>query len=197
MNSKRLLAIVIGVGAATLPVTSYAQNVNVTRSIFADQPYTLIYPEAMIATGGAGEPLTINHPNAPLQCDLTVVPVEDPNWSAETAVSGLDKAAVTSAWTETFPGFSLGEIGTKHYQDATALYYEGTSETSAMGVPVTLVHTETVAAARGYSLDCVYATSVAEQVRPAVEFIIANFSTRSDADCCVPATTEAEEPPAQ
>ncbi|KQN74225.1 hypothetical protein [Devosia sp. Leaf64] len=197
MNSKRLLAIVVSMSAVALPATSYAQTINVTRSIFPDQPYTLIYPEAMVATGGAGEPLTINHPNAPLQCDLSVVPVEDADWSAEAAVAALDASAITEAWVETFPGFTLGETGTKNYQDATALYYEGTSESSSMGVPITLVHSETVAQSRGYSLDCIYATSVAEQVRPAVEFIIANFSTRSDADCCVGATPETEQAPPQ
>lgn len=197
MRSKRFLAIVGGLGAAAMPVVALGQSVNVTRSIFADQPYTLIYPETMTAAGGAGEPLTINHPNAPLQCDLSVVPVEDADWTADSALSGLDADAVTSAWSESFPGFTLGNSGTTQYQDATALYYEGTSESSPMQMPITLVHTETVASGRGYALDCIYATAVAEQVRPAVDFIIANFSTRSDADCCVGVTPETEAAPAQ
>lgn len=197
MRSKRLLAVIVGLGAAAMPVAALGQSVNVTRSIFADQPYTLIYPEAMVAVGGAGEALTINHPNAPLQCDLSVVPVEDADWTAESALSNLDAAAVTAAWTETFPGFELGASGTTQYQDATALIYEGTSESSSMGMPITLVHSETVAAGRGYSLDCIYATEVAEQVRPAVDFILANFSTRSDAECCIGATTETEPAPVQ
>ncbi len=75
--------------------------------------------------------------------------------------------------------------------------YEGTSESSPMNVPVTLVHTETVASGRGYALDCIYATSVAEQIRPLVDFIVANFATRSDAECCIGATAEPEAPPAQ
>jgi len=197
MRSKRFMAIVVGLGAAAMPIAAVAQSVNVTRSIFADQPYTLIYPEAMVAAGGAGEPLTINHPNAPLQCDLSVVPVEDADWTAEASLSSLDAEAVTAAWADTFPGFVLGNSGTKQYQDATALYYEGTSESSPMETPITLVHTETVASGRGYSLDCIYATAVAEQIRPAVDFIIANFSTRSDADCCVGATPETDAAPAQ
>lgn len=197
MRSKRYLAIVAGLGAAAMPIAALGQSVNVTRSIFADQPYTLIYPEAMTVSGGADEPLTINHPNAPLQCDLSVVPVEDANWTADSALSNLDAAAVTAAWSETFPGFTLGNSGTTQYQDATALYYEGTSESSPMETPITLVHTETVASGRGYALDCIYATAVAEQIRPAVDFIIANFSTRSDADCCVGATPEPEAAPAQ
>jgi hypothetical protein len=180
-----------------MPIAALGQSVNVTRSIFPDQPYTLIYPEAMVASGGAGEPLTINHPNAPLQCDLSVVPVEDATWTADSALASLDAQAISSAWSENFPGFAMGNTGTTQFQDATALIYEGTSESSPMETPITLVHTETVSSGRGYSLDCIYATSVAEQVRPAVDFIIANFSTRSDADCCVGATPETEASPAQ
>lgn len=192
MRSKRFLAIVVGLGAAAMPVVALGQSVSVTRSIFADQPYTLIYPEVMTATGGAGEPLVINHPNAPLQCDLTILPVEDTQWTAESALSQIDDAAVTASWAETFPGFVLGNRGTTQYQDATALFYEGTSESSPMSVPVTLLHTETVASGRGYALDCIYATSVAEQIRPLVDFIVANFATRSDAECCIGATAETE-----
>ena len=197
MKSKRLLAIVVGLGAAAMPMAALGQSVNITRSIFADQPYTLIYPEAMIAVGGAGEALTINHPNAPLQCDLNVVAVEDTGWTPDTALSELDAAAVTAAWSDTFPDFTLGTSGTTQYQDATALYYEGTSTESPMGMPVTLVHSETVSSGRGYSLDCIYRTAVAEQVRPAVDFILANFSTRSDAECCIGATAETEATPPQ
>jgi hypothetical protein len=197
MLAKRTVAILTGLSLVAVPMGAMAQSMNISRSIFADQPYTLIYPEAMIASGGAGEPLTINHPNAPLQCDLSVVPVEDANWTADSALSSLDAATVESAWQESFPGFTLSNSATTQYQDATALIYEGTSESSPMGMPVTLVHTETVASGRGYSLDCIYATSVAEQVRPAVDFIIANFATRSDAECCIGATAETENTSAQ
>lgn len=195
--AHRLAAIVVAAGAAIVPVAASAQSMNVTRSIFADQPYTLIYPEAMVAVGGAGEPLTINHPNAPLQCDLSVVAVEDTSWTPEGALSSLDREALAQAWSETFPGFIMGKAGTTDYQEDTALIYEGSSTGSPMGMPITLVHTETVKNARGYSLDCIYATEVAQQVRPAVDFIIANFATRSDAECCIGATPEAEATPAQ
>lgn len=194
MRHNRALAILASLSLALSPSLAAAQSVNVTRSILPDQPYTLIYPEAMLAAGGAGEPLTINHPNAPLQCDLTVVPVEDTNWSADNALAAFDAASVTSAWAETLPGFTLGTSGTLAYQDATALFYDGTSTDSPMGMPLTLVHTETVAEGRGYALDCLFATEVAAQARPIVDFIIANFSTRADAECCVGATVEAVEP---
>jgi hypothetical protein len=192
MNRNCAVAALAGVCMGLLPAASMAQSVNITRSILADQPYTLIYPETMIATGGASESLTINHPNAPLQCELSVVPVEDTSWTAESALGALDRDAVTAGWIESLPGFALGTASTTAFQDATALIYEGTSTDSPMGMPLTLVHTETVAQSRGYVLDCLYATEVADQARPIVDFILANFATRSDAECCIGADVEPE-----
>ncbi|MCW5722419.1 MAG: hypothetical protein KIS86_14865 [Devosia sp.] len=193
MKRNWAVAALAGLSMGLLPAASMAQSVNITRSILADQPYTLIYPEAMIASGGAGESLTINHPQAPLQCDLTVVPVEDTGWTAEAALGALDAAAITNGWSETLPGFTLGHSGTAAFQDATALFYDGTSTDSPMGMPLTLVHAETVSQGRGYALDCLYATEVAEQARPIVDFILANFATRSDAECCIGAAVEPDE----
>jgi hypothetical protein len=62
-----------------------------------------------------------------------------------------------------------------------------------MGIPLTIVHTEAVDAGRGYTLDCLFATEIAAQARPIVDFIIANFSTRSDAECCVGAEAKSVE----
>lgn len=164
------------------PVAGFAQtNVGISGSPLPDQPYTLIYPQEMVASGEAGGALTINHPDAPLQCVLTVVPVDDDAWTAETALAELDEPTVTQGWADTLPGFTLGARATTPYQSNTALIYEGTSTDSAQGVPLTLVHTETVDAGNGYTLDCFYATDVATQARPLVDFIIANFSTQQDA----------------
>jgi len=172
-------------GLVLSPALAMAQSVNITRSILPTLPYTLIYPEPMVARGGGADPLTINHPDAPLQCDLTVVPVEDTGWTADAALGALDDADVAAAWSDIMPGFALGTKGTTPYQDATALVYEGSSPESSMGVPLTVVHTETVANGRGYLLDCLYGSEQAEQIRPIVDFIIANFATRSDAECCI------------
>lgn len=188
------LAVLASLTAALMPSAGFAQSVNVTRSILQDQPYTLIYPEPMVASGGAGEPVIVNHPNAPLQCTMVVVPVEDASWSAQTALAELGDNEVNAAWGETLPGFALGTKATAAYQDATALLYDGTSTDSPMGVPLTLVHTETVTNGRGYVLDCMFATEVAAQARPIVDFIIANFATRSDANCCVGAEVMPDEP---
>lgn len=189
---NRSVAILAAMSLALAPGLAFAQGVNVTRSILPDQPYTQIYPDTMVASGGGGDPLVINHPNAPLQCTLSIVPVEDTGWTADNALNSLNDADVTAAWAESLPGFTLGNKGTAQFQDATALVYDGTSTSSSEGVPVSLVHAETVASARGYALDCIFATAVAEQARPLVDFIIANFSTRSDADCCVGITGQPE-----
>jgi len=190
MNLKPAIGALAALSLSLASGATYAQSVNVTRSILQDQPYTLIYPETMIASGGAGEPLTINHPDAPLQCDLTVVAVEDTGWTAENALASLDDGEVTAGWAQTFPGFTLGFKGTTAYQGNTALIYDGTSTDSPMGQPLTLVHTETVDTGRGYALDCLFATAVTAQARPIVDFIIANFSTRADAECCIGAVAE-------
>ncbi|GEM_PF-571487 len=183
------------------PALALAQSVNVTRSILPTSPYTLIFPEPMVTASSSVDPvaMTINHPDAPLQCDMSVVPVEDTDWTPEAALTALDDTQVAAAWAELMPGFALDTKGTTAYQDATALTYVGSSPESAMGVPLTLVHTETVSNGRGYVLDCYYATDQAEQARPIVDFIVANFATRSDADCCIGAEveTEGEAVPAQ
>lgn len=199
MKQSKLLACVAAASLALAPIMASAQSVNVTRSVLIDLPYTLIYPSEMVASGGMDGPLTINHSSAPLQCDLSVVPVEDTAWTAESALAELDDGEIAASWAGPLPGFSIASKGITAYQDATALTYEGTSADSPMGIPLTLVHTEAVASGRGYVLDCIFDAAQAEQARPIVDFIIANFSTRADADCCVGATaiTEGEAPPAQ
>lgn len=198
MHSRPTVLCVAALSLALFPATAFAQSVNVTRSILQDQPYTLIYPDTMVASGGADEPLTINNPNAPLQCDLTVEPVKDTSWTAENALASLNDAEVTASWLPTFPGFTLGEKSITQYQSGPALLYVGTSTDSPLGVALTIVHTETVSNARGYVLDCLFSTDVAANARPIVNFIIANFSTRADAECCRGVEVVPDEPtPAQ
>ena len=192
MNLRPAIGCIAALSLALVPGTAFAQSVNVTRSILPTQPYTLIYPDAMLASGGVDEPLVINHANAPLQCDLTIVPVEDTNWTPESALASLVDADVVASWSETFPGFALTSKGTTAYQSNTALIYDGTSTDSPMGVPLTIVHTETVDGGRGYVLDCLFATEVAEKALPIADFIIANFSTKADAECCVGAVVAPE-----
>lgn len=170
--------------ALLLPVPAFAQAIGVTRSIVPDQPYAVFYPDAMVPSGGAGEPLLLNHPAAPLQCSMDVVAVEDTGWTAEGALASLDDSAVAANWTTDFPGFAIANKGITAYQSGPALIYDGQSTNSPMGMPLTIVHTETVDGGLGYVLDCFFATEAAAQARPIVDFIVANFSTRTDAECC-------------
>ena len=180
MRLKPAVGALLALTLCGLPMAASAQQAGVSGSPLPDQPYTLFYPDVMITSGEPGGPLTINHPSLPLQCILTVVPVEDSGWSAEGALAALDPAAVSAGWSETFPNFTLGESRVTSYQSNPALQYEGTSE-GPQGGPITLVHTETVDSGNGYTLDCFYASEMAAEARPVVDTIIANFSTEQDA----------------
>lgn len=171
----------LALALSVVPVAAFAQEVGISGSPLPDQPYTLFYPQIMVAGGEVGGPVTINHPEMPLQCVLAVIPVEDTEWTAETALSTLDAAAVTSGWNDTLPGFVLGTSVVTNYQSNPALQYEGASAGSSESGPVTLVHTETVDGGNGYTLDCFYSNEAAGQARPIVDSIIANFSTQQDA----------------
>lgn len=192
MRHNRGLAVLVGLGMAFSPMLAAAQSVSITRSVLTDLPYTLIYPSEMVASGGGDRPLTINHTSAPLQCDMSVVPVDDTDWTAESALETLDDGEIATAWAGPLPGFTVSSKGITAYQDAAALTYEGTSTGSAMDMPLTLVHTETVSSGRGYVLDCIYAAEQAAQARPLVDFIIANFATKADAECCIGADVAPE-----
>lgn len=171
----------LALATCLLPMAASAQTTGISGSPLPDQPYTLIYPSSMVTGGEVGGPLTINHPDMPLQCVLAVIPVEDTTWTAEGALARLDAAAVAEGWTDTLPGFTLGASLVTNYQSNPALQYEGTSTGSDTVGPVTLVHTETVDGENGYTLDCFYPTDVAASARPIVDAIIANFSTQQDA----------------
>lgn len=188
MMNRQAFAACLLAAATLLPVSTYAQqtSVSVTRSILPNRPYTVIYPNIMTASGGGPDALTINHPDVPLQCDVEVVPaVENTEWTPDSALASFDDKAIAAGWTDSFPGFTVAAKGKIAYQSGPALIYDGQSTGSPMGIPLTIVHTETVDAGRGYVLDCLFDTKVAEQVRPIVDFIIANFSTKADAECCI------------
>ncbi len=185
MRFEPAIGALLALSISLLPATVRAQEAGVSGSPLPDQPYTLFYPDVMATSGELGGPLTINHPTLPLQCVLTVVPVEDSDWTAEGALAALDTAAVAEGWSQTFPGFAVGASLVTNYQSNPALQYEGASTGSDQGGPITLVHTETVDTGNGYTLDCFYATEMAAEARPIVDSIIANFSTKQDAQAVV------------
>ena len=181
MHSRLALGGLAALTLGLMSVAASAQTAGITGSPLPDQPYTLIYPAVMVTAGELGGPVTLNHPAMPLQCVLAVVPVEDIGWTADGALATLDPASVATGWGETLPGFVLGTSQVAAYQSGPALQYEGSGAGSGDNGPVTLVHTETVAEGNGYTLDCFYPTEVGEQARPIVDSIIANFSTKQDA----------------
>jgi hypothetical protein len=180
MNLRPALGGFLALSLSLLPVAANAQALANSGSPLPDQPYTLFYPDVMVTSGEIGGPLTINHPTLPLQCVLTVVPVEDTGWTAEGALAALDVQTVAAGWTESLPGFTVLESKVTSYQSDQALQYLGTSQ-GETGTTVTLVHTETVSGGNGYTLDCFYATEAANEAGPIADNIIANFSTRQDA----------------
>jgi hypothetical protein len=185
MQFRLAATVVLATSSLFLASPVFAQSeiagLTVSGSPLPDQPYTLIFPSEMSQSGEIGGAVTINHANMPLQCVLTVVPVEPMPWDAQTELAELDDAEIIGAWSNTFPGFALTTKGTTSYQSGLALSYAGTSEDSPQGAPLTIHHTESVDGANGYVLDCFYATESTEAARPVVDFIIANFSTKFDA----------------
>lgn len=168
----------VALSLSLLPVA--AQDLAIEGSPLPDQPYTLIYPDVMVKSGELGGPVTINHPTLPLQCVLTVVPVDDTGWTAEGALAALDPTAIAAGWQESLPGFTVLESKITAYQSGPALLYQGTSQ-GETGTTVTLVHTETVDGGNGYALDCFHGTEEGLEAGPIVDAIIANFATRQDA----------------
>jgi hypothetical protein len=172
--------------AACWPATAQ-ERVIIDRGLTDDLPYTAIYPEVMrsVDDGSSETILTISHPDALLRCDFFSVPGAPEGWSAADALSSLDIAGIESSWTPNFPGFKLSGQSVTSFASGPALFYEGTSESSPMGLPVHVVHAEAVDSGRTYAVECLVDRAVAAQARPMIDFIIANFSTRSDAQCCI------------
>lgn len=164
-----------------------AQNMVIDRGLTEDLPYTAIYPDVMrsIDDGNTETFLTLQYPDALLQCDYFAVPGGDENWSAEAAAENLDVTGIESDRAADFPGFKVSAKGVVYLGSGPALIYEGASDGSPMGVPITLIHTEAVGAGRTYAMECLMDSAIATDARPMIEVMIANFSTRSDGQCCI------------
>ena len=129
--------------------------------------------------------LTLQHAEAPIQCDVLVADGAAEGWSADSALSGFDRAAVESTWRSDFADFTITAQQLTGFQSGPALYYEGEARQSPMGFPVKVMHAEAADGGRTYIFECIMDLALAEETRPVVQFMIANFSTRSDAECCV------------
>lgn len=159
----------------------------VDRGLTDDLPYTAIYPSVMqsIDDGSTETILTITHPDALMQCDFFSVAGAPGDWTAEAALASLDVAGIEATWAPNFPGFTVSNQSITRFANVPALFYEGQSDTSPMGPPVAIVHAETVDSGRTYAIECLVDRNVAADARPMINFIIANFSTRSDGECCI------------
>lgn len=167
-------------------------TMNVARGLTAERPFTVIYPETMqlVEDGDDVTVATLEYSGAPFQCDALIVDGGAPDWAADTAAANLDRAATEADWTTDFPGFAIAQLGTTEFQSGPALYYEGLSQSSPFGFPATIFHAETVDSGRIYVFECLADSTIAAEARTLVAFLLANFSTRADGECCAaPAAT--------
>jgi len=163
-------------------------QVVIDRGLTDDLPYTAIYPNILrsVDDGSPATILTLQHPDAPLQCDVFAVAGAEAGWSAETALDKLDVKGIEASWVADFPGFRVVAKNIVGFASGPALLYEGESDNSPLGVPLRIVHAEAVAGGLTYAIECLMEKAIAGEARPLVDFIIANFSTRSDGECCIP-----------
>ena len=182
-------ALVAALAVLTGPVLAQGQQVQVIidRGLTDDLPYTAIYPNVMrsVDDNNSETILTIQHPDALMQCDFFSVAGAPDGWSADAALASLDAAGIEAAWTPNFPGFKLGGQSVGSFASGPSLFYEGQADSSPMGPAVNVVHAEAVDSGRTYIVECLVDSSVAAEARPMIDFIIANFSTRSDGQCCI------------
>jgi hypothetical protein len=157
------------------------------RRLVGDQPYTLIYPPTLksIDDGSPVTVATLQHPDVPLRCDAMIVDDAPAGWTAKDAADKFDSTATAVDWQTDFPGFVVTSHGMTDFQSGPALLYAGESPQSPWGIPVSAMHAEAVDGGRMYVVECVASKEIADQAEPLFAFVIANFSTRSDGQCCV------------
>lgn len=177
-------------GALTMmasPVLAQEAKVVTDRGLTDDLPYTISYPDVLqsIDDGSDATILTLRHTNAPLQCDAFVANGAAPGWTAEGALTTLDVPGIVATWAPDFPGFKVTNQQLTEFQSGPALLFEGESDNSPLGVPLHIVHAEATDGGRFYAVECLVERGAASDARPMINFIIANFSTRSDGTCCV------------
>ena len=173
---------------AGLGTPAFAQDqIIIDRGLTEELPYTAAYPDVLrtVDDGSTATILTLQHPDAPLQCDVFVVPGASDGWSAQGALDSLDIAGIEATWIPDFPGFKVTGQSLAQFASGPALFYEGQSEGSPLGIPLDIVHAEAVDAGRTYAIECLIGKDIAADARPMIDFLIANFSTRSDGQCCI------------
>lgn len=180
------LAFVAPAMAQDQPAPEGGTEIKVDRGLTEDRPYTVFYPPVLgiVDDGSDTTVITLRHPDAPVQCDVLIVDGAADGWTAEAAEQNLDRSVIEASWLTDFPGFQLASQGVTQFQSGAALLYEGDSQGSPLGVPLHIVHAEAADGGRTYAVECVAEKSIAAEARPMIDFILANFSTRSDGECC-------------
>jgi len=174
--------------AATPPVIAQdAAQIKTDRGLTEDRPYTISYPDVLqpVDDGSTDSVITLLHTSGPLQCNVFVVDGADNDWNADAALANLDVDGIVAGWAPDFPGFKVTGQSITQFQSGPALMFEGESENSPFGTPLRVVHAEAVDDGRFYAVECMVELAEAGDARPMIDFLIANFSTRSDATCCV------------
>lgn len=181
----RMIVAALALAASTLSATG-DETVVIDRGLTEDRPYTLIYPTSLkpIDDGSPVTVATLQHPEAPLRCDAMIADDAPANWTAKEAANKFDRAATAVDWQADFPGFVVTSHGMTDFQSGSALLYRGESPDSPWGIPIAAVHAEAVDGGRIYVVECVAGKEIAAQADPLFAFVIANFSTRSDGECC-------------
>ena len=163
-----------------------AQQVKITRGLTT--PYTLVFPDTVENAPGGGSDVqaTLQYPNESFQCELRVASGGASGWTAQDAVSKFDRGAVERTERATFPDFALERHGLTKFRSGPALFYVGRMTSRASGgEALRLVHTEAVDGGRRYSIDCYIGQDIFDDALYLTRFIMANFSTRADGQCCV------------
>lgn len=186
-GAMRGLMLVAALAMAGHPALAQQAQIIADRGLTEDLPYTAFYPNVLqsIDDGSDATILTLQHPAAPLRCDIFAVASDETGWSAENAVANLDTAGIVATWGPDFPGFEIVAQQVVDFASGPALFYEATSADSPLGVPLRIIHAETIDNGRIYAVECLIGRAVEADARPLVDFVVANFSTRSDGECCI------------
>lgn len=182
-------ATVVAVLGLTMPA-AFAQDIQIMRDVglTEDLPYTVFYPSVLntVDDGNSQTIITLQPAGDKfLQCDVFAVSGAADGWTADSALSTLDVSGIEASWAPDFPGFRLTAQSTAAFASGPALRYEGQSDTSPMNLPITIIHAEAVDGGRTYAIECLFDRNIDGDARPVVDFIIANFSTKSDGQCCI------------
>ncbi|HZP21025.1 MAG TPA: hypothetical protein VFB16_12560 [Bauldia sp.] len=181
-----LLAAAVLAAAGTTEAMAEDIRFEVAHSLRPDQPFTVIYPDFMVRGATlSGSAFHLDYPGHPLQCEVLVRPDTEAGWTAEHALSSFDVASAEAMWRETFPRFEARQKGLTSFQSGPAFLYWGETGENPSGVPLNIYRAEAVDAGRLYVVECFVPTANAAELLNLVTFLIRNFSTRPDAECCI------------